>query len=193
MHSLRRSAVLTLAGLAIAACSESPTAPGNVTRSPLLDVGVAVFDSSLVTFNSASCTLTSSSTGIVNCSWNISNPAETVLNLSAEALLDVSYDCVNPKNGRVQASETMQLHTFRVYSGVSSATLTGSSEALPWLILPTDFTGSLKKQNACKGNHVPQNAVWSLNYWDISVITTGGTTQRTSCAASDNRAGCFVL
>lgn len=191
-NRIRRFAIV-MGCAALAACSDSPTSPANVIGSPAFDVGAAVFDPTLVTFNSASCTLTSSATGIVNCSWNISNAAENVLNLSAEAFLDVTYDCVNPKNGRVQSSETTQMRTFRVFSGVSSPTLTGTNEALPWLILPTDFAGSLKKQNACKGNHVPLNAVWTLTYWDVSVITTGGTTQRTSCAASDNRNGCFVL
>ncbi|HEX6576381.1 MAG TPA: hypothetical protein VF042_15540 [Gemmatimonadaceae bacterium] len=191
MHSLRRSTVLTLAALALGACSESPTTPTNVTTMESLGTA-AVVDPTLVTFNSASCTLTSSVTGIVNCSWNISNPAQEVVNLSATALLDVSYDCVNPKNGRVQSSETTQLRTFRVESGVFSTSLTGTNVALPWLILPTDFSGSLKKQNACKGNHVPQNAEWSLNYWDVSVITTTGT-PRMSCFASDNRNGCFTI
>jgi hypothetical protein len=191
MRTLRRTIALAIAGLTFTAC-ENSTAPENTTPAIALFTGIgAAVDPTLVTFNSASCTLNSSSTGSTSCSWNISNTAELTLNLFAEALLDVTYDCVNARNGRVHSTEMTQIRTFKQYSGVNSATLTQSNDALPIPVLPTDFSGSMKKENACKGNSVPQNASWSLNYWDVSVITTSGT-QRMHCFASDNRNGCFT-
>ena len=173
------------------ACQDSPAGPES-------DYGAADGTSpaitpvpSLVTFNSASCTLTSASTGAVSCSWDISNPAQTSLNLWTEALLQASYDCVNPKNGRIASSEVREIWTARPESGISSPSITGSNVALPLPALVNDYQGSMKKLNACRGNTVVQNLAWSLEYWDVAVAAIGGTL-RESCFGSDNRYGCFT-
>jgi hypothetical protein len=127
----------------------------------------------------------------VSCSWNISNPGLNSLNLWAQAVLTVNYDCVNPHNGHIASTESRQLETLQQYFGVSAATLTGTNVGLPPTFLPTDLRGHDKKQNACKGNGVPMSLSYSLTYWDVSVITTTGA-QRFSCFASDNRLGCFT-
>jgi hypothetical protein len=150
-----------------------------------------VADPTLVTFNSASCSLSSAATGAVSCSWNIDNPALNPLNLWAEAFVNVDYECVNPKNGRVASTEQRQLRTLKQYFGLSDASLTGADESLPAPQLMNDYTGKMKKMNACSGNTVPQNLSWSLAYWDVSVVTTTGTL-RMSCFASDNSNGCFT-
>jgi hypothetical protein len=172
-----------------AACTDSPAAPASSIST---DVSfVIVPDPTLVTFNSASCTLTSASAGFVSCSWNISNPAETVLNLNVQAILTALYDCVNPHNGRIASSEQRNLSTLVQQFSVSSATLTGTNVPLPPTFLPTNLTGKFKKENACKGNQVVQSLSYSLEYWSVSVITVG-TAIRQSCFASDNREGCFT-
>lgn len=190
LHLGRMLSALGVAG-AIAACSDAPTSPAQLDgpRS-LVQISVTP-DPTLVTFNSASCSLTNASTGAVSCSWNISNPALNSLNLWAQAVLSVTYDCVNPHNGRVASTEQRDLETLQQYFGVSDASLTGSNVALPLTLLPTDFTGNQKKLNACKGNGVPMSITYSLAYWDVSVITVTGA-QRFSCFGSDNRLGCFT-
>lgn len=191
MTSFKRVLVM-LTGLGfITACQDSPTGPESVTATPSMARLAMTPDPSLVTYNSASCTLTSASTGAVTCSWDISNPAQTSLNLWTEALLQASYDCVNPKNGRVASSEVRDVWTARPESGVSSPSLTGSNVALPIPVLVNDYTGSMKKLNACRGNTVVQNLTWSLDYWDVAVAAIGGTV-RESCFGSDNRYGCFT-
>lgn len=192
MTKLQRGLII-LTGIAfMTACQESPTAPDNFMPVPSTLRPSITPDPTLVTFNSASCTLASASTGAVQCSWDISNPAANNLNFSVEALLDASYDCVNPKSGRVASSQVRQIGTIIQQSGVSSTSLTGSNVALPLPLLPTDFAGQMKKLNACKGNTVVDNLTWSLNYWDVAVSAIGGTL-RQSCFASDNRDGCFTL
>jgi hypothetical protein len=188
--SIKHALAAVLGASLITACSEPPTGPHNTASfaEPRL---LLAPDAGLVTFNSASCTLTDSSTGASSCSWNISNPAETQLNLSVQAVLRVSYDCVNPKNGRVASSEQRDLGTLKQYSGVSDPSLAGSNEAMPLPFLPTENTGSAKKQNACRGSTVPQSLTWQLEYWSVSVVTVSGSL-RMSCFASDNRNGCFT-
>ena len=189
MTICRRPVVTMCAMLILASCADNPAVPAS---SPSTDVSFVITpDPTLVTFNSASCTLTSASAGFVACSWNISNPAETLLNLNVQAILTASYDCVNPHNGRIASSEQRDLSTLVQQFSVSSATLTGTDVSLPPTFLPTENTGKFKKENACKGNQVVQNLSYSIAYWSISVITVGGTL-RQSCFASDNRDGCFT-
>jgi hypothetical protein len=192
MSQLRRTLTLLAFVVSSSACSDTPpTSPQNVLApSPLIEIAVTP-DPTLVTFNAASCTLTNSFTGALSCNWNISNPSLNSLNLWAQAILTVNYDCVNPHNGRIASSEQRDLETIRQFFGVSSATLTGTNVALPQALLPTNLRGQDKKLNACKGNGVPMSLVYSLTYWDVSVITTSGT-QRFSCFASDNRLGCLT-
>ena len=189
MMQLRRTlSVLAIAG-AINACSDSPSGP---VAGPQSIISIAVPpDPTLVTFNSATCALTNSALGSVTCSWNISNPGLFALNNWAQAILTVSYNCVNPHNGRVQSSQTRDLETLIQFFGVPDATLVRTNVVLPPPFLPTDFTGQDHKKNACKGNGVPMSIQYSLTYWDVSVITTTGA-QRFSCFASDNRLGCFT-
>jgi hypothetical protein len=179
--------------LLVSACSDAPTSPIQAiqaTPASLISISVTP-DPTLVTFNSASCTLTNANVGNVSCSWNISNPAANSLNLWAQTILTVTYDCVNPHNGRIASSETRDLETLIQFFGQTSTTLTGTNVALPPPFLPNDFKGKEHTQNACKGNGVPTGIHYSLTYWDVSVITTSGT-QRFSCFASDNRLGCFT-
>lgn len=191
MTSFKRVLVM-LTGLGfITGCQDSPTGPGSVTSMPAMARVVITPDPSLVTYNFASCTLIDASTGAVSCSWDIGNPDENTLNFFAEALLQASYDCVNPKNGRVASSQVREIETLRGESGVSSSSLTGTNVALPLPNLPTDYTGSMKKLNACSGNSVVRNLTWSLEYWDVTVAALGGTL-RQSCFGSDNRFGCFT-
>ena len=188
MVSSRRAAMVLCTMIFAGACQDSPTAPASRAS----DVSFLIVpDPTLVTFNSASCTLTNATAGFVSCSWNISNPAETVLNLSVQAILTASYDCVNPNNGRIASSEQRELSTLTQQSGASAPTLTGTNVALPPTFLPTDNRGKLKKENACKGNQEVQSLSYSLTYWSVSVIAVGGTL-RQSCFASDNREGCFT-
>jgi hypothetical protein len=190
MISIRRAvAPLVAVGLTIA-CSEAPTAPQADLR--LSHVIIQAVDPTLVTFNSASCTLASASTGQVSCSWNISNPDANVMNLWAEGILVVNYQCVNPKNGRIASSEQREISTLQQFFSVSATSLTGSNSLLPLPNLPNDLRGKQNRENACRGNGEPQGMTWRLDYWDVSVITVGGI-QRFSCAASDNRNGCFTL
>lgn len=191
MNSIKRIVVMASGIAFMTACQDSPTAP--LTRTPSLSVGrlAIVPDPSLVTYNSALCSLTDASTGAVSCSWDIGNPDANTLNFFAEALLQASYDCVNPKNGRVASSQVREIETLRGESGVSSSSLTGTNVALPLPNLPTDYTGSMKKLNACSGNSVVRNLTWSLEYWDVTVAALGGTL-RQSCFGSDNRFGCFT-
>jgi hypothetical protein len=189
MMYVKRVLIVLSAAIVVTACQDSPTAPASPAPS---DVSFLIVpDPTLVTFNSASCTLTNASAGFVSCSWNISNPAATLLNLNVQAILTASYDCVNPHNGRIQSSEQRELPTLRQFFSVASTTITGDNIALPPTFLPTDNTGRFKKENACKGNQVVQSLIYSLTYWQISVITVGGTL-RQSCIASDNREGCFT-
>ena len=193
MSQLRSTLTLLAFVVSSSACTDTPTSPepeNLLTPSSLISIAVTP-DPTLVTFNSASCTLTNSFTGAVNCSWNISNPALNSLNMWAQVVLTVSYDCVNPHNGRIASSEQRDIETFRQFFGVSDATLTGTNVPLPQALLPTNLRGQDKKLNACKGNGVPVSLVYALTYWDVSVITTSGT-QRFSCFASDNRLGCFT-
>jgi hypothetical protein len=189
MIGIRRAVLLLATSGLLTACQDSPTGlRRSEEAAPRL---LIVPDPTLVTFNSASCTLTSASAGFVACSWNISNPAETLLNLNVQAILTASYDCVNPHNGRIASSELRDLSTLVQQFSVSSATLTGTDVSLPPTFLPTENTGKFKKENACKGNQVVQNLSYSIAYWSVSVITVGGTL-RQSCFASDNRDGCFT-
>ena len=190
MTSLGLRIVTLSVSVFIISCTEAPTTP-NMSPSPATPQFVITPDPTLVTFNSASCTLTSASAGFVACSWNISNPAGTLLNLNVQAILTASYDCVNPHNGRIASSEQRDLSTLVQQFSVSSATLTGTDVSLPPTFLPTENTGKFKKENACKGNQVVQNLSYSIAYWSVSVITVG-TTLRQSCFASDNRDGCFT-
>jgi hypothetical protein len=190
MIQSRRGVMILSTIFLIGACQDSPTAPRS---SALPDASFLIVpDRTLVTFNSASCAITNASAGFSSCSWNISNPAETVLNLSVQVILTATYDCVNPHNGRIASTEQRDLPTLRQYFSVSDATLTGTNVALPPPFLPTENTGKFKKENACKGNQVVQSLTYSIEYWSVSVITVGGTL-RQSCVASDNREGCFTL
>jgi hypothetical protein len=190
MMYVKRVLIVLSAAFAVTACQDSPTAP---VSSTLPDVSyIIVPDPTLVTFNSASCSVTNASAGFVSCSWNISNPAATLLNLNVQAILTASYDCVNPHSGRIASSEQRDLPILRQFFSVSSTTLTGSNIALPPPFLPTDNTGKFRKENACKGNQVVQSLIYSLTYWQISVITVGGTL-RQSCVASHGTEGCFTL
>ena len=181
---------VSLIGL-VSGCAESPSAPQELTAPrSIIDIAVAP-DPTLVTFNSASCAVTNSTLGRVSCSWNISNPSQHSLNMWAQAILTATYNCVNPHNGRIASTEQRELETLVQYFGVNSSTLTGTSVALPLPFLPTDYRGQLKKENACKGNGVVVALSYSLEYWDVSVITTTGT-QRFSCFASDDRLSCFT-
>jgi hypothetical protein len=188
--SINRAVVVLAAIFVVTACRDatSPDNPADV-RTPAF---VLAPDPTLVSFGLTSCTLTSSATGAVSCSWSISNPNETKLITSAEALVNADYDCVNPKNGRTASSEVRLLRTANQYPVDSATSMTGSNEALAPPDLPTDLTGKLKKQNACNGNSVVQGLSWSLDYWQVSVITTVGTA-RMACFASDNRNGCQTL
>lgn len=189
MIKSRRAVVILSAILFVGGCQDSPTAPSSSAQS---DVSFLIVpDPTLVTFNSASCTMVNPLAGFVACSWNISNPGSTVLNLSIQAVLTASYDCVNPHNGRIASSEQRDLSTLRQYFSVSSTTLTGTDIPLPPTFLPTENTGKFKKENACKGNQVVQNLSYSIAYWSVSVITVGGTI-RQSCFASDDREGCLT-
>ena len=191
MSQLRRTLTLLAFVVSSSACSDTPTSPETfVSPSSLISIAVTP-DPTLVTFKSASCTLNNSSTGAVTCSWNISNSALNSLNMWAQVILTVSYDCVNPHNGRIASSEQRDIETFRQFFGVSDATLTGTNIPLPQALLPTNLRGKDKKLNACKGNGEPTSLVYSLTYWDVSVVTTSGS-QRFSCFASDNRLGCFT-
>jgi len=189
--SINRAVALLVAILAATACQDSAVSPDNAA-----DVGSPTFallpDPTLVSFGPTSCSLTSSATGAVSCSWTINNPDQIKLITSAEALLTASYDCVNPKNGRIASSEDRQLRTADQYPVDSATSLTGSNVAISPPFLPTDNTGNQKKQNACKGNSVVQGLSWSLDYWQVSAITTVGTA-RMACFASDNRNGCQTL
>jgi hypothetical protein len=192
MTNLQRSLVILSGILFATGCQDSPTAPTNFA-SPHSALGIAIApDPTLVTFNSASCTLTDASTGAVSCSWDISNPNQTHLNLFTEAILEASYDCVNPHNGRIASSQVRDLLAIRPTAD-SVASITGSNVALPLPVLPTFYEGSQKKLNACKGNTVVQDLTWRLAYWDVLVASTEGTAARQSCFGSDNRFGCFTL
>lgn len=191
MNPTRKCIAAVMFALVAAACSDAPTSPGNaLTPSSLISISVTP-DPTLVTFNSASCALTNTAAGIVTCNWNITNAAANSLNLWAQAILTVNYDCVNPNNGRVASSETRDLETLFQLFGQSSTSLTGTNVVLPATFLPTGLKGKEHKDNACKGNGVPMSIQYSLTYWDVSVITTTGT-QRFSCFGSDNRLGCFT-
>lgn len=181
--------------LTVVVCGcEHSTAP--LTRSTVSDrsvdiTGVLPVDPTLVAFNSAACSMTNSANGAVSCSWDIGNPLEAVMNLTAEAFVIANYDCVNPKNGRIHSTEQKELRTYRQYTGVSAASLTGTNEALPLVALITDYRGALKKENACRGNAVPESISWGLGYWNISVVTVTGPV-RMSCFASDDHDGCLT-
>jgi hypothetical protein len=190
--SINRAVAALAAICALTACQDSPAGPNSAPdlKGPSF---VITPDPTLATFNSASCSLTSSATGAISCSWNISNPNETHLITSAEALLTASYDCVNPKNGRVASSQDRPLRTADQYPVDSATSLTGSNVAVAPPLLPTDYTGKMKKQNACSDHQLVQGLSWSLDYWQISVVTVMGTTARMNCFASDNRNGCQTL
>jgi len=190
MISIRRAIVGLFTIGMVSACEDAPTAP--YSRLDFTPQSIVTVDPTLVTFNSASCAMTNTSTGRVACSWDIGNPGSHVLNLWAEAFVTASYDCVNPKNGRIASSEARQLRTLHQSFGVSATSLTASNQQLPLVALINDYTGKMNKLNACKGNQVPQSVTWSLDYWDVSVITVAGT-QRMSCFASDNTNGCLTL
>ena len=189
--SINRAVAALVAICALTACHDSSTGPDNA-----LDLkgpsSAITADPTLVTFGSASCSLTSSATGAISCSWNISNPDQTHLITSAEALLTASYDCVNSRNGRTASSENRQLRTADQYPVDSATSLTGSNVSLAPPLLPTTYTGKMKKQNACADHQVVQGLSWSLDYWQVSVITVSGTA-RMNCFASDNRNGCQTL
>lgn len=189
--SVKRVMAALLGAILISACHDSPTAPRaeSVLSAPRL---LLLPDAGLVTYNSASCSLSNAATGATSCSWDISNPAETPLNLSVQAVLRASYDCVSPRNGRVASSEQRDVGTLVQFSGVSDASLAGSNVSLPLPFLATDYTGKAKKLNACSGNNVPQSLTYSLDYWNVSVVTVSGTL-RMNCYASDNRNGCFTF
>lgn len=191
MTNLHRSLVILSGILFVTACQDSPTAPTDLTPSLPAPRFAIVPDPTLVTFNSASCSLTDASTGAVSCSWDISNPNEVNLNLFTEAILEASYDCVNPHNGRIASSQVRELLAIRPAFD-SAASITGSNVALPLPVLPTFYEGSQKKLNACKGNTVVQGLTWRLAYWDVLVASTEGTTARQSCFGSDDRFGCFT-
>jgi hypothetical protein len=191
MIRLKHALSLLTVAIAMSACQDSPTAPAEITslNAPRLTITA---DPTLVTFNSASCSLADAATGSVHCSWNIANPAETHLNLWAQAIVTASYNCINPKNGRVSSTERRDQTTLIMQSDVSSPALTGRDEALPAPALYNDYTGKNKKLNACSGSNVPQSLTWSLSYWNVGAITVSGAL-RMNCYASDNRDGCFTL
>ena len=190
MIPTRKCFAAAMLALFVAACSDAPTSPREITASSLIAIAVTP-DPTLVTFNVASCALTNVSAGIVTCSWDITNSAANSLNLWAQAILTVNYNCVNPNNGHIASSETRDLETLVQLFGQTSTSLTGTNVVLPATFLPTGLKGKLHKDNACKGNGVPMGIQYTLTYWDVSVITTSGT-QRFSCFASDNRLGCFT-
>jgi hypothetical protein len=191
MISARELLAAAMFAFVATACSDAPTSPENALAPRSLITISVTPDPTLVSFGLTTCALTNSASGAVSCSWNINNPGLHVLNLWAQAVLTVNYDCVNPKNGRIASSEQRDLETLVQFSGVSDALLVGSNVALPATFLPTDLKGQDHKLNACKGQNVPMSKVYSLTYWDVSVITTSGQ-QRFSCFGSDNRLGCFT-
>ena len=177
--------------IATTACQDSIAGPDTHAVAAAAPGFALTFDPDLVSYNSASCALQSSGNGAVACSWDVSNPNETSLVLWVQATLQVSYDCVNPKSGRVASSQVREAWTGISQSGVSSPSLTGSGVSLPLPFLPTDYAGAMKKENACRGNTVATNLVWSLDYWEVLASATSGT-PRNSCYASDNRKGCLT-
>ena len=189
--SINRAVAVLVAICALTACQDSPAGPDKAPdlKGPSFAITP---DPTLVTFSLTSCSLTSSATGAISCSWNISNPNETKLITSAEALLTASYDCVNPKNGRTASSQDRQIRTADQYPVDSATSLNGSNVAVAPPFLPTDYTGKMKKQNACSDHQVVTGLTWSLDYWQVSVITVSGTA-RMNCFASDNRNGCQTL
>ena len=191
MKKLHRAMLATSAIVLTAACQDSITGPRSDATATAAPSFALTFDPDLVTYNSASCSLQSSANGAVACSWDVSNPNETSLVYWVQATLQVSYDCVNPKSGRIASSQIREAWTGVSQSGVSSPSLTGSGVSLPLPFLPTGYTGPMKKENACKGNTVATNLVWSLDYWEVLVSATEGT-PRNSCYASDNRKGCLT-
>jgi hypothetical protein len=189
MSSLSRVCALAIGMCVMSACQDSPTAPDLQSAST---IGIAIVpDPTLVTFNSASCAITNAAIGASSCSYNISNPAQNTLILSVEVLLTASYQCVNPHSGRIASTQTRELESIVQQFGLSAATLTGTNIALPPPFLPTDLTGKQKKENACRGNGVVHNLSYSIEYWDVSVVTVTGTL-RASCFGSDDRFGCLT-
>jgi hypothetical protein len=186
----RRAAVVLCTMLVAGACQDSPTAP---SASPAADVSLLIVpDPTLVTFNSGSCSVTNAFAGFTSCSWNISNPSATLLNLSVQEILTATYNCVNPNNGRIASVEHRDLPVLVQFFSVNATSLTGTNTPLPPPFLPTENTGRFKKENACKGNQIVQALSYSISYWSITAVTVGGTL-RQSCLASDNREGCFTL
>jgi hypothetical protein len=178
----------------LAACSESPTNPDPETSSagrPSLSV---TLPGTNVTINSAACSLVSSSTGGVKCSYDVSNPDGLLMNIYPQAVLQVDYQCVNPSTGKIMSSSTMNRWTWGYHEGLTATSYTATDEALTNPALPSNYTRSNKKYNACKGKQTPVPTHYALAYWEVGVDNyysgQPNADYRYVCLASQNWYGC---
>lgn len=192
---------LTATAGVLTACDSVPTAPENVTAR---DRGIAMtistdpaFDPALVSYNSASCTLQDASTGSVACSYDLGNPTGQSRDIYPGAYLRVSYDCVNPKNGRIASSASIEQSVYTWRLAVTETSISATDDPLPAPYIPANnYTGKDKKYNACKGSNVVSVTDISMLYWEIWIDNwysgQPGADYRWSCYASDDRFGCVT-
>jgi hypothetical protein len=193
-----RFATVAAAVFAVAACQEAPTAPQSLAFEPnsARKTHWSDHDNTIVTFNSASCTLVNAATGSVQCSWDISN-GPNPFNVYPEALLDVTYNCVNPSNGRIASTSNRERWVWS--NGVEGITTGTSVETNHQLNPPNiwnSYTGKDKKFNACKGSQVVSITNTSMLYWDLYVDNwydgQPWADYRYGCFASDARYECLT-
>jgi hypothetical protein len=168
------SAAAALAATLLAGCSESTTAPETTTpehggvAAPIPNFS-ATLPGTSVTITDGFCTQISTITGEVRCDYNVSNPDGLLLNIYPEAVLNLSYQCVNPSTGKVQSSGTGSRWAQAYVEGVTGTTLTGTGVKLGTPTLPNTYVKKYNKYNTCKGK---QNLVitnYTIAYWDIYV------------------------
>jgi hypothetical protein len=155
------------------------------------------FDATMVTYNSVACT-SGPYSATASCSYDLSNPTLGLRNVSLIAYMDdITYDCVNPKTGKVASSGFAPYGTaVGPFFTTTAATISGANSLLGPPDLPNSYTGKDKKRNACAGTNVVRITDGTMSYWRIYVHNyVEGQDRgdfRWSCYASDDHEGCFT-
>jgi hypothetical protein len=178
----------------LAACSESPTNPdADTTPAARPNLSVSVPGTN-ISINSVACSLTSASTGGVKCSYDVSNPDGLMVNTYPSATLKVDYQCVNSSTGRVQSTGTLYPRAWGYHEGLTATSISATDEALTNPTLPTHYTRSDKKYNACKGNQTAVPTNYALYYWELLVDNwyygQPGANYLYACLGSETWYGC---
>ena len=165
---MNRIIAAAFAALTLAACSETTTEPHTSTV-PARPVSFsATLPGTNVSINSLSCSLISASTGEVRCSYDITNPDGTLINIWPEAHLRMNYQCVSPSTGKIQSTGVGARWAYAA-STVTDVHPTADNIQLSTATLPNDYVRKDTKRNTCKGKQTLVITNYAMDYFDVYV------------------------